>query len=248
MVDWHLKLWGEAADAAKAYPLPMPNETDDKDHGKILSTVTGPVATSKLSPWPEEPTPIAIPTDHPERPTKPEAIPDSSTMTNTPGVPQPPSFTKPGPVWLYGALGLIIVFCMGLGAYLWVARRRRLRNQARDNYEFELIDEAELEALDSGEKDGLGGRRGRRTRGGELYDAFAGGSDDDEDDGHGDAGASGYKDRSAERLVGEDEAEQYVVGEESDDGDADADDGGRAGAGSAAGDEAGLLGGRDRSG
>ncbi|KAM4068065.1 subtilase family protein [Hirsutella rhossiliensis] len=246
LVDWHLKLWGEAIDAAKAYPLPMPNATDDDDHDRIQSTITGPVATSTVIPLPEEPTSIAIPTDHPERPTKPGAKP-TPTATSTPGV-TPPIFTKPGPVWLYGALCLIIVFCVGLGAYLWVARRRRLRNQARDNYEFELIDEEELEALDGGEKDGLGGRRGRRTRGGELYDAFAGGSDDDDgDEGHGDAGLGAYKDQSAERLVGEDEAEQYVVGEESDD-DGGADGGGEGRGGGGAGDDASLLGVRGRRG
>lgn len=212
----------------------MPNANDDADHGKILSTITGPATTSPVvRPWPEETIPFSnLPTDHPERPTKPVAEPVASPPGGImPGAKPHPSFPKPGPVWLYGALCLIIVFCMGLGTYLWAARRRRLRNSARDSYEFELIDEEELEALDAGEKDGLGGRRGRRTRGGELYDAFAGGSDDDD----GDAALRAYKDQSPEQPAGGDGAAQYVVGEESDDGGSDG------GGGGGAADEADLL-------
>ncbi|ERS99383.1 hypothetical protein HMPREF1624_04583 [Sporothrix schenckii ATCC 58251] len=106
-------------------------------------------------------------------------------------------------IWIYGALGAIVAFCLGLGVYLYMARRKRLRNDSRDNYEFELLDEEEGEALNGGggggglgshgEK-GLGGRKGRRkaTRGRELYDAFADGSeDDDEDDLEGDSSGSG---------------------------------------------------------
>ncbi|PHH93219.1 hypothetical protein CDD83_10157 [Cordyceps sp. RAO-2017] len=220
LIDWRLKLWGEAIDAKKAYPLPMPNTTDDNDHDRITSTVTGPVETSPLGPPGELPTSISLPTDHPERPTKPGPLPTSSAPGAAPTGPGvPPGFSpgKPGPIWIYGAFCLIIVFCIALGSWLWIARRRRLRNQARDNYEFELIDEEELEALEGGEKDGGGGRKGRRTRGGELYDAFAGGSDDEDD------AVDKYRDQSSERLVGSDEAEaeaeQYVVGEETDDGD-----------------------------
>ncbi|CBX95479.1 hypothetical protein LEMA_P026310.1 [Plenodomus lingam JN3] len=33
--DWKLRLWGECIDAAKAKPLPMPDEHDDDDHDKI---------------------------------------------------------------------------------------------------------------------------------------------------------------------------------------------------------------------
>ncbi|KJZ78597.1 hypothetical protein HIM_01988 [Hirsutella minnesotensis 3608] len=232
LVDWHLKLWGEAKDASKAYKLPMPSATDDDDHNKVLPTITGPAATSSIGEPGSIPEATSVPSDHPERPTKPGppglGLMGPPTSTGTSSV-----FHKPGPVWLYGALLLIIVFCMGLGAYLWVARRKRLRNKARDNYEFELIDEEELEALSNGEKDALaGGKKGRRTRGGELYDAFAGGSDDE------DEALDAYKDRSEERLVGSDDAEQYVVGEESDD-----DGDGDAGKGS---DTTDLLGDRER--
>lgn len=116
--------------------------------------------------------------------------------------------SKKAQIWIYGALGLIVAFCCGLGIYLWIARRRRLNN-SRDNYEFELIDEEEAEGLNPREK--TTGGKSRRTRGGELYDAFAEGSDDEQFEDYRDGG-------SAERMA-RDEAEQYVVGEESDDDD-----------------------------
>lgn len=56
-----------------------------------------------------------------------------------------------------------------------VQRKKRLRND-RDNYEFEMVNDEDLDEA----KQGLtAGRSGRRKRGGELYDAFAGESDDD---------------------------------------------------------------------
>ena len=139
--------------------------------------------------------------------------------------------SKKAQIWIFGAIGLILAFCAGLGAYLFIARRRRMRNDPRNNYEFELIQEDEAEGLNSGEKNtgaGIGGRRGgRRTRGGELYDAFAGGSDeepgfysDDDDDSHNKQRGyadEDYSDRSRSERPGGDEEEQYVVGDESDD-------------------------------
>ncbi|PHH66236.1 hypothetical protein CDD81_7829 [Ophiocordyceps australis] len=205
-IDWRLKLWGEALDANKAVLLPLPNATDDADHDKTVTT--GPATTSQISPLPEPPTELLPnPTDHPDRPTKPK--PEVSTTLEVPtatGIAGPPSSTSSsGPLWVMGALILIIVFCCGLGTYLWIARRRRLKNTAQDDYEFELVNGEEVEGLTSGEKNGAG-KNAKRTRGGELYDAFAGGSDDEEEEDE-------YRDRSAERLMGV--GEQYVVGEES---------------------------------
>jgi len=113
-----------------------------------------------------------------------------------------------------------------------MARRKRLRNSARDDYEFELLDEEEAEGLNSGEKKGAAGKKGgRRTRGGELYDAFAGGSDDEDDE----FGADEYRDRTEEMSGArqpemsekrgqtrgldddEEEEEHHVVGDSDDD-------------------------------
>ncbi|KAI5294503.1 pheromone processing endoprotease, partial [Ascosphaera acerosa] len=85
-------------------------------------------------------------------------------------------------VWIYIALALIIAFCGGLGIYFWIQRRKRIRNNPRDDYEFEMLadDEQESYPLTDGTAGvgGGGGKRKKRT-GGELYDAFAGESDDE---------------------------------------------------------------------
>ena len=232
--DWHLKLWGEAADASKASLLPMPNENDDADHDVISSTITASAKTTSVSAGPQQTHHTTHPSDHPHRPTKapkPTATEEEETTgtnvaqetTSSSWFSKLPSFgaSKTAQIWIYGAVGLIILFCIGIGIYLYVVRRRRLRNDPRNNYEFELLDDEEREALNGGggEKGPNGGRRSRRTRGGELYDAFAGGSDDDEDEGEerdGDAEFQDYRDnRSRDRLPDDDE--QYVVGDESDD-------------------------------
>lgn len=210
-IDWHLKLWGECIDPAKAKVLPMPNEDDDKDHASIATT-TLPVTTVTVAPDPNQKTtaPLANPTDHPDRPQKVRPSTTSSSQPTPPpasatdGVPAAATTTPansswlPGflptfgvssrtQAWIYGALGLVVAFCCGLGLWLWLARRRRLRNAGitgggRDDYEFELLEEDdEAEGLTTGEKAGGKRKRGKKTRGGELYDAFAGGSDDDLD-------------------------------------------------------------------
>lgn len=262
-VDWHMKLWGETRDASKAKVLPMPTEEDDDDHAKIPTTTVG------------QPTHSA--TDPPNRPVNPKptgtktgeatsASPSSSSANKTST--WLPSFLPTFGVsaatqaWIYGSLVLIVVFCAGLGVYFYLARRRRLRNNPRNDYEFELLDDEEAEGLAGGhgEKGVAGaagaaaaaaggrGRRGGRTRGGELYDAFAGESDEDGDDDSDDFGGRGggvgggqYRDRSgsgsegsvspirmSEKLPGrrdsdEEEPHQHVIGE-SDEEDSDEDE------------------------
>jgi kexin len=233
-IDWHLKLWGESIDAAKATLLPMPSEDDDADHDKIItSTQTAPASTATAPPSPEETHshPVPDPSEHPDRPVKPATKPKPTTTESGKETAAPDSTSvaqettetassswiswlptlgasKAAQPWIYGALGLIVAFCIGLGIYFWIARRRRLRNDSRSNYEFEMLHEEEGEGLNAGEKvaDGSGVRGARRTRGGELYDAFAGGSDDeDEFDRYSD------RDPSADRHR---ESEQYIVGED----------------------------------
>ena len=96
----------------------------------------------------------------------------------------------------------------------------------------ELLDDDEAKGLNSGEKTfAAGGRKGRKTRGGELYDAFAGGSEDEDDE---DFGSDGYRDRSADsgddeengqtekprRAARDDDDElHHVIGDDSDDED-----------------------------
>jgi kexin len=90
---------------------------------------------------------------------------------------------------MYGALGLMLAFVAGLGAYFYVQRRKRLRNSARDNYEFAVLDDQE-------EIDGMLENK-RKRRAGELYDAFAGESDEElfsDEEGHGNQ----YRDRDSD--------------------------------------------------
>jgi kexin len=89
---------------------------------------------------------------------------------------------------------LILVFIAGLCAYLFIARRKRIKD-SRDAYEFEVLDGDE-DRDDAGLLGGAaaGGRKKRAKRGGELYDAFAGESDEDLlSDEEGDEGP--YRDR-----------------------------------------------------
>ncbi|GAP84330.1 putative pheromone processing endoprotease protein [Rosellinia necatrix] len=191
-IDWHLKLWGESIDASKATLLPMPTENDDADHD-ATSTTTVTAITTSLPPHPDATNtaiPTSLPDDHPERPVKPSKT-DSSSGSSATGTQSAaaesttasswlPSFLPTFGVssrtqaWIYGALGLIVTFCVGLGAWLWWMRRKRLMNNPRDNYEFEPLNPDEATGVSGGHE------KGSRRRGGELYDAFAGGSDDEE--------------------------------------------------------------------
>ena len=195
-IDWHLKLWGEAIDSKKATLIPLPTENDDDNHDEISTTTLTASTTSVFVPTATSA--ITTPTDHPDRPTKPKPS-DTSEVNTSPTSSAPaetsasdktsswlPSFfptfgvSAKTQIWIYGSIGLIVVFCSGLGVYFYMARRKRLRNNVRDNYEFDIITDEEAEGLTQG--GGAGGRRGKtRRRAGELYDAFATGSEDEED-------------------------------------------------------------------
>lgn len=232
-VDWHLKLYGESIDASKAKLLPMPTEQDDDNHADDeISTTTiqgtksaGHVAPSKtLLP--------VIPTDHPDRPTKPtkptgSESQESSTATGEPTSSSSPSSWLPSffptfgvssktQIWIYGAASLILAFCLGLGVYLFMARRKRLRNNPRDEWEFDLLEEDEAEGLNGGGRTAAAGKKGGKRRAGELYDAFAAGSEDESDGEYQDNGAGG--DEREKRLYeSDDDGEaQHVIGDDDD--------------------------------
>jgi kexin len=201
--DWKLRLWGECIDASKAKPRPLPTANDDDDHDVIDDHPAH--TTSIIVPSPAS-RPTDAPTDLPDRPvnTKPtgtvQPVPSSSPTAafETPIAASPsstaipesflpsifPTFgvSKRTQIWIYGSIGLILVFCISLAVYLFLARRQRLRS-SRDDYEFEVLDD--MEDNESGARTGMlagagAGKKGRRAkRGGELYDAFAGESDED---------------------------------------------------------------------
>ncbi|CAG8952883.1 hypothetical protein HYFRA_00007597 [Hymenoscyphus fraxineus] len=242
-IDWHLKLWGESIDASKTSLLPMPDEHDDDDHNAIASsttTVTG-VTTTNVASTPTGPI-LANPTDHPDRPTKPTAAPADHTTPTPTSAATPaasensstwlPSFlptfgvTPKTQVWIYGAATLIVVFCAGMGAYLYIARRKRLRNNPRDEWEFDLLQGEEAEGLNGA---GKVGRKGGKRRAGELYDAFAAGSED-ESDGEFSSGGDEREKRLYEDDLSDDEggsgsgsggSRTHVIGDDDDDDDDD---------------------------
>lgn len=196
--DWRLTLWGECIDPSIQKLLPMPTENDDDDHDVISAEVsTATVATGM-----PEASHLANPTDHINRPVnvkptadvKPPLASSTATPTATASTTAIPSGTsipsdnflphyfptfgvsKRTQIWIYGALAIIVLFCAGLGTYFYVQRRKRIRN-SRDRYEFEMLDDQEGGGTGRNGR-GVKGTRARR-RAGELYDAFAGESDEE---------------------------------------------------------------------
>lgn len=230
-VDFHLKLWGESIDASKAVLLPMPNEHDDDNHAEIISTTTIAGITQAVTPLPTASVLPGNPTDHPDRPinVKPSntASPEiSSTATSAPVATATshsswlPSFfptfgvSSKTLIWIYGAGGLILAFCGGLGVYLYIARRKRLRNNPRDEWEFDIIEDEEADGLTSNARGVGAGKKGGKRRAGELYDAFAAGSDEESEGEYADEGG----DEREKKLYDDDSDGEghHVIGEESD--------------------------------
>lgn len=181
----------------------MPTEHDDDDHD-VISAV---VSTATVAPGAEETGILANPTDHITRPVnaKPTGAPGKSgveslittstsssptmaaTSTSSPSATAVPNehflphyfptfgVSKRTQIWIYGSGAIIVLFCAGLGTYFFVQRRKRLRN-SRDAYEFDVLGDADAGTALAGAPNG---RRPRR-RAGELYDAFAGESDEEE--------------------------------------------------------------------
>ncbi|KAK4041584.1 peptidase S8/S53 domain-containing protein [Parachaetomium inaequale] len=268
------------ASQAKLLPMPTEEDDNDHAQiatTTIRATTTPIPKPTDSSPPAADATDAA---DAPNRPvnTKPtptgQAVPaePSSSSANKTSTWLPsflPTFgvSAATQAWIYGALVLIVLFCAALAVYFYLARRRRLRNSfPRNDYEFELLDDEEEEreglapnsgaarnggGREKGAVGGAGGKHGRRTRGGELYDAFAGeSSDNDEDDfgGHegGVVGGGGgqYRDRSgsgsegsgspirmSEKLPGRgrdsadsEEEEHHVIGDEDDEEESESED------------------------
>ncbi|KAJ4290763.1 pheromone processing endoprotease [Collariella sp. IMI 366227] len=151
--DWHLKLWGETRDTSKAQLLPMPTEEDDNDHA-LIPTTTLPAATTScplhqpchLPPiLPNRRRPPRQQQTHRHQPPprlKPQQLRESNEKPST----WLPSFLPTFGVsaatqaWIYGSLVLIVLFCAGLGVYLYLARRKRLRNNPRSVYKHKQLD------------------------------------------------------------------------------------------------------------
>lgn len=185
--DWRLNLWGESIDGSKQPIHPLPEENDDSHSYEDV-----PVMTTTVQPEPSTTTTTPItPTDFIDRPVNEKPTQTTASVTASPVVSQTPTMStgssdsflpsffptfgtsKRTQAWIYASFGLMIVFCVGLGIYFNVQRRRRLRNNIRDDYEFEMIH-------DDDDPQAFNGPTGRtQRRGGELYNAFAEESDEE---------------------------------------------------------------------
>ncbi|KZF25928.1 hypothetical protein L228DRAFT_279190 [Xylona heveae TC161] len=145
-------------------------------------------------------------------------------------------------IWIYASLVLIIIFCTALATYFFLVRRKRRMTMAgdssrRDDYEFAMLDNRDdLDDDDHGgiyrDNDYHGNGRANgangaakdkgKKRGGELYDAFAGESDEDgvmfsDEEEDEDAHSRGYRDH-------DDDDHTHIQETRSDEHDGDNDD------------------------
>jgi kexin len=196
--DWRLKLWGESIDGSKQELLPLPNDYDDDDHDSEDANVgTTSVAVPTMTGQPP-----GNPTDHIDRPniskvssttavptsTEAPSEPEEDNATSSPSptatggnfLPHPfPTFgtSKNTQIWIYGSAVLIVGFLAGIGGWWYYMRRKRARWMSRDEYGFEMVEGNDADEDLNGGAAASGGRRNKRA--GELYDAFAEGSDED---------------------------------------------------------------------
>ncbi|GAB7354134.1 hypothetical protein MBLNU459_g4696t1 [Dothideomycetes sp. NU459] len=165
------------------------NPTDHIDR-PINSKISSTSASSAESTSTPTPAPTTVSTS---APTSSSAASSASTSSAEPSatkapdsnfLPSPfPTFgaSKRTQVWIYGALALIAIFCTSLGVWYILTRRRRQRN-ARDEYEFEMLNEEDVDDDGAGRPlNGAAGKGKGKRRAGELYDAFAEGSEDEDD-------------------------------------------------------------------
>lgn len=170
---------------------PSGNPTDHP-HRPVNSKIGGTTAITTSNS-----TPTGIPAG--TLPSESEDESDSKPTDSSSFLPHPfPTFgvSKRTQIWIYGASALILIFlsCL-LGYWLHIRRKRRWMNDK--NYDFELVNREDTDEGSGRYGDGGvgsaagavgggkdGGGKGRPERAGELYDAFAEGSED------GDGGAA----------------------------------------------------------
>jgi kexin len=199
------------AKIAKPLPLPKSTDDDDHDvvptqtASVTTTTVAIPTETGKPPGNPDDhqhrpvnskistgkgskPTAIPPPTEDEEVDPTPTSSPSSDSDeeedSDSNFLPHPfPTFgaSKRTQIWIYGAIALILVFLAVLGGWWWWMRRKKRWLQS-DDYGFEMVDHDDDEGapLTNGYANG-GLGKGRKKRAGELYDAFAEGSEDEDE-------------------------------------------------------------------
>ena len=204
--DWKMTLWGECIDPSIQELRPLPTEHDDDDHDVMTASPTfvsiDPGASQTelpTNPTDHQDRPVnakpTVPADTSVSATSTSAsasasasasTSESAAATSLPSTPPEedkdshflphyfPTFgvSKRTQIWIYGALAIIVLFCAGLGTYFFIQRRKRRRSE-REDYEFEILDDEDA-TLNGGLN-----CKGTKRRAGELYDAFAGESDEE---------------------------------------------------------------------
>ena len=165
-----------------------PGNPDDHQHRPVNSKISTTKTTDTTDTTPATPLPSPI---------EDEADTDSDTSNL---LPHPfPTFgvSKNTQIWIYGAIALILAFLCVLGGW-WYWMRRKKRWMRRDEYGFEMVDHDDHDDYPAAERvngnvggyvnGGVEGKRRRRA--GELYDAFAEDTDEEEVFGLGSEGGS----------------------------------------------------------
>lgn len=176
-VAWALQLWGEAKDASIA------TDWSPAKAGEIDEELTG----SENMPKPSKPKPTdLLPGDHgeviPEGGHKPSNIPGDNQADE--GVFSGMDKLKEHPGWVGGALLIVVLAAMGVGALFFVRNRRRRSRLGLDRAAYVPVAEEVPLGFMERSRQRLGmGRDRRAEEAKELYDAFGDGpSDDDSDD------------------------------------------------------------------
>ncbi|KIS68854.1 putative serine-type endopeptidase [Mycosarcoma maydis] len=193
---WSMSLWGESIDPSKAVPWNFPEDSIEY-HEKLPAAPETTII--KLPPSYTSSAKLKKPTDHlPSNHGIAEGESHVDFTNHNGSVPiavQPEADTgyisglKKNSSWVIVAGGLVIIFAGSLAAF-FVMRKRKMRRGGSGgggrggsgDGGYESLANDEEVAMGDLDDDGRGSRRGeksRRTK--ELYDAFAEGSDDDED-------------------------------------------------------------------
>lgn len=163
-----------------------PGNPDDHQHRPVNSKISSVKATPTPTPT------IPPPTEDDKAGSGTEPTP-TPTSTDSNFLPHPfPTFgvSKHTQIWIYGAIALILLFLAVLGGWCIYQRRRRRNRKRWDEYGFEMVDHDDLD--DDDDRNGAGARGangyanggirgGKKKRAGELYDAFAEGSEGEDE-------------------------------------------------------------------
>ncbi|KAG9011154.1 pheromone processing endoprotease [Tulasnella sp. JGI-2019a] len=195
-LGWTMSLWGSTIDASKASKyslrphtpedgLPNVTETDPASLPSSSASTASSTSTSIMASTTKQYTKPTdhLPTDHDiadgdsKTPTFPDHHNSTSSMIPTPdeGYFSHMSDLLANQTWLFGGVGIVVLFAIGVGVYFW--RRRVIRRKGE--YSTVADDELALTSMLHGGRAVDGSSRRRRGAGTkELYDAFGEVSDD----------------------------------------------------------------------